>query len=810
MLKGGLFIQNRYEIISHIGSGGMADVYKAKDHKLNRYVAVKVLKKEFRDDKTFISKFRVEAQSAAGLAHANIVNIYDVGEEAGIYYIVMELVEGITLKEYIGKKGRLSVREATSIALQISAGLEAAHNNGVIHRDVKPQNIIISIDGKVKVTDFGIARASTSNTINSNVMGSVHYSSPEQARGGYSDEKSDIYSLGITMYEMLTGHVPYDGDTAVAVAIKHLQEEFHGPKELVPEIPYSTNQIVLKCTQKSPDRRYSNMAELIRDLRESLVNPDGDFVSIPSVDHTSRTIVISKDDVEKINGTYRQGGGASSMPSYDENMDVGAAAGLHDKEEAKDDNRAYQSGSYYRNSGYQEVSPKKDGRDVRRRSQVRQDDPDDVDDLDGYYDVYDDRDSYGFHEDSYELEKSYASEHDDSDSDIAVNSRLEKIVTVGGIIAAVVIGCIFLSLLGNAFGLFNFSRKNRNEKGTESVTEQAMTQAQSQTTASEAATEKATEKVTEAAAPTGNEAQEVPDVTGLTEAEALLAISQKGFVAVKMSDVYSSTVAAGQVCSQTPRAGQKAAPGTEVSYSLSLGVEGLTLQDLAGYTQADAQSYLVEQGLQYLVENEFSDTVEQGQVIRTDPSAASSIEAGDVVTLYVSQGSEANAVYVTVPDFWYTDQDTSRARAQMSGLGDPIYEYEPSAEVQQDWVCRQSIEKGTQVLAGTAITLYLSSGPNGESTASAQQEQTPQGTWVCNASLEAPAGYTGQQVQIDLVQGGSTTTVFEGNTEFPYYLQVEGIPGETTGTAYVYLLNENGEIVSSIEYAGIVFSAVTE
>ena len=178
MLKVGMFIQNRYEIISKIGSGGMADVYKAKDHKLNRFVAVKVMKKEFRDDKQFISKFRVEAQSAAGLAHANIVNIYDVGEEAGIYYIVMELVEGITLKEYIKNKGRLSVREATSIALQISAGLEAAHNNGIIHRDIKPQNIIISTDGKVKVADFGIARASSSNTINSSVMGSVHYSSP--------------------------------------------------------------------------------------------------------------------------------------------------------------------------------------------------------------------------------------------------------------------------------------------------------------------------------------------------------------------------------------------------------------------------------------------------------------------------------------------------------------------------------------------------------------------------------------------------------------------------------------------------------
>ena len=293
MLKEGMFIQGRYEIVGKIGAGGMADVYKARDHKLNRFVAVKVLKAEFREDKAFITKFRAEAQAAAGLAHPNIVNIYDVGEEKGVYFIVMELVEGITLKEYIAKKGRLAVREATSIAIQVSQGLEAAHNSGIIHRDVKPQNIIISTDGKVKVTDFGIARAATNNTISTAVMGSVHYTSPEQARGGYSDAKSDIYSLGITLYEMLTGHVPFDGESTVAIAIKHLQEEMKSPEVYVADLPRSVVQIIYKCTQKSPDRRYANMTELIRDLKESLVNPDGDFVQI-ATNPGGRTVVISK------------------------------------------------------------------------------------------------------------------------------------------------------------------------------------------------------------------------------------------------------------------------------------------------------------------------------------------------------------------------------------------------------------------------------------------------------------------------------------------------------------------------------------
>ena len=306
MLKSGTIIAERYEILGKIGTGGMADVYKAKDHKLNRFVAVKVLKPEFREDTTFIRKFRSEAQAAAVLTHPNIVNVFDVGDDNGVYYIVMELIEGITLKEYISKKGKLSVKEATSIAIQVSMGLEAAHSHGIVHRDVKPQNIIISMDGKVKVTDFGIARAASSNTISSNVMGSVHYSSPEQVRGGYSDEKSDIYSLGITMYEMVTGKVPFDGDTTVAIAIKHLQEEMVPPSVYTEELPHSLEQIILKCTQKSVDRRYQNMEDVIADLKHSLIDPQGDFVTLTSVDNEAKTVVISDKELGEIKHMPKQ------------------------------------------------------------------------------------------------------------------------------------------------------------------------------------------------------------------------------------------------------------------------------------------------------------------------------------------------------------------------------------------------------------------------------------------------------------------------------------------------------------------------
>lgn len=295
-----MLIGDRYEILEKVGTGGMSDVYKAKCHKLNRFVAVKVLKQEFGENENFVSKFKVEAQAAAGLMHPNIVNVYDVGNENGINYIVMELVEGITLKKYIEKKARLSVKEAISIAIQVSMGIEAAHNNHIIHRDIKPQNIIISKDGKVKVTDFGIAKAATSNTITSNVMGSVHYTSPEQARGGFSDEKSDIYSLGITLFEMLTGRVPFNGDTTVAIAIKHIQEPMPTPRDFVAEIPISVEQIVYKCTQKSPDRRYQSMAELIEDLKRSLMTPDEDFVKVVDPDENASTRVISAEEVKEI------------------------------------------------------------------------------------------------------------------------------------------------------------------------------------------------------------------------------------------------------------------------------------------------------------------------------------------------------------------------------------------------------------------------------------------------------------------------------------------------------------------------------
>ena len=278
ILRPGVYLQDRYEILEQVGSGGMSVVYKARCHKLNRLVAIKLLKEEFSNDSTFVGKFKMEAQAAARLSHPNIVNVYDVIDEGKLHYIVMELIEGATLKAYIAKKGRLEIKETIGIAIQVAQGIGAAHEQNIIHRDIKPQNMIISRDGKVKVADFGIARGVSAQTLTSAAMGSVHYISPEQARGGYSDARSDIYSLGITIYEMVTGHVPFEGDNTVAIALAHLEEALVPPSVYNPDIPASLERIILKCTAKKPELRYGSVNELIGDLRKALVSPDGDFV----------------------------------------------------------------------------------------------------------------------------------------------------------------------------------------------------------------------------------------------------------------------------------------------------------------------------------------------------------------------------------------------------------------------------------------------------------------------------------------------------------------------------------------------------
>ncbi len=295
----GKLLGNRYEMIEKVGNGGMSTVYKATDKVLKRNVAVKILRDEFTTDEEFIKRFEAEAQSAARLTHANIVSIYDVGVDGNLYYIVMELIQGKTLKEIIIKeKGPLPWKWSVNVAIQIASALEMAHKNNIVHRDIKPHNIIITEDGIAKVTDFGIAKAVSNSTITAfgTTIGSVHYFSPEHARGGFTDAKSDLYSLGVVMYEMVTGKVPFDADTPVSVALKHMQEDPEEPIEINPNVPIAINKIIMKALQKDTTLRYQSASEMLRDLKKSLKNPDGDFVEELEYDETARTQKINLDE----------------------------------------------------------------------------------------------------------------------------------------------------------------------------------------------------------------------------------------------------------------------------------------------------------------------------------------------------------------------------------------------------------------------------------------------------------------------------------------------------------------------------------
>lgn len=609
MIKIGMMIGDRYEILEKIGTGGMSDVYKAKCHKLNRFVAVKVLKQEFSENANFVSKFRIEAQAAAGLMHPNIVNVYDVGEENGIYYIVMELVEGITLKKYIEKKARLSYKEAVSIAIQVSMGIEAAHNNHIIHRDIKPQNIIISKDGKVKVTDFGIAKAATSNTITSNVMGSVHYTSPEQARGGYSDEKSDIYSLGITMFEMLTGRVPFNGETTVAIAIKHIQEELPSPKEFVPEIPASVEGIVLKCCQKSPDRRYQSMAELIADLKQSLMNPDEDFVVQNDPDMEGGTRMITPSDMEQIKRrtAYQE---SREPVEREESLRLRSdtEAMYENPEDAEDDEDYDYNPKMERVTTFLAIlagvvicviviilavkvfggmngdnDGESSGPIVTEESQPT-DTPEEtvpMPDVKGKT-VEDARNTLSEH--GIRTEVSY------EESDV---------IDVGVVIDTSV------------------------EVGTEVKVGSTVT----------------------LIASAGSAGIEVPTVTDLSYEEADSRLVSLGF-AVTKTEAYSDTVAAGIVSAQTPEAGSKVPKGTNITVTVSLGQEEtkVLVPNLMGLTEEDGTFKAIEAGLQissvsYVYVDADSEYTE-GQICYQSYSQGSWVEPGTGLEIKVSKGPE--------------------------------------------------------------------------------------------------------------------------------------------------------------------------
>ena len=676
MLTEGMYIADRYEILGKVGAGGMSDVYKAKDLTLGRFVAIKVLKAEFSEDINFVTKFRSEAQAAAGLEHPNIVNIYDVGSENGLHYIVMEYVEGITLKTYIEKKGQLSFKEAVSIAIQVGRGIEAAHNKNIVHRDIKPQNIMISTEGKVKVTDFGIARAATSNTISSDVMGSVHYSSPEQARNGFVDGKSDIYSLGIVMYEMVTGRVPFDGDTTVAVAIQHLQEEIVPPSVYAPNLPISMEKIILKCTQKNPDRRYASMTALLADLRKALISPNEDFVVMVPLANQDKTRVIGADDLNQIK---KQTANVYIDP-----------ASIKIQEPVVDDDD--------------------------------EDDDDDIEDEDG--DI------------NPKMEKAITimgiaagvviiiiiiylcitlAGGMKSNKNNSSNTETTKTETQTGDSQSTQIkdGVVVPSLTGKTMDQakqeLNGTRLGIRQAGTASSDTVEKGQIISQDPQDGKTVEKNTTIeviISSGSAGNSENAVDIPNVVGQSETDASAALTAKGFNVTKTTS-YSSSVAEGYVISQTPNGDTQGKEGDTITLEISLGSEKITVPDVSTSYKSEEQAKELLSQFNVSTATKYSDT-DAGIVIGQSLAAGTQADPGASITITVSLGPEPAQQITTKTYKLNVSLQLPSDTSNISGAD--IVLYDDQGNVLQTWYGKTIADFGTGGLILTKTGILSDSG----------------------------------------------------------------------------------------------------
>lgn len=604
MLELGTMLSGRYEVLKRVGSGGMADVYMAKDHKLNRNVAVKVLKSEYVEDEKFLKKFETEAQAVARLSHPNIVNIYDVGMEDGINYIVMELAEGITLKEYIRKKGYLSPKETVEISTQIASAISHAHKNHIIHRDIKPQNILVSDTGIIKVTDFGIAKATSSNTVTSTAtaMGSVHYISPEQAKGRFCDEKSDIYSLGITMYEMVTGHVPFDHENGVTIALMHLQNEITPPSQIRDGIPDSLEKIILKCTMKKPEERYQTADDLIADLRLVFEDTSGGYVGVvPAIDD-SPTIMIDQNELtQRINIPKKDQKIQQEEPLKDEEQnayldeDDEEESGMNSKIEKLVIVLAAVVGAIILISIIVFVVKSsgvfKSGKSTTTTSI-------------GTTAGSNDAESKKYTVDNYiGMSLSAAREKIDGKFKIKVEEEYSADYAKDLVI------------------------RQDPESDTELEKGKTLTLVVSKGTRTE-------DKVS------------VPEVLGKRESSAKSELEAAG-LKVSVKTKYSTDVAKGKVISQSPGSGNQVTKNSTVVITVSQGEKPETMvrvPNLRYFTESEARSELKNSNLVLgSVLTEYSDSVEKGLVIRQTVSSGSKVKEGTAVGIYVSLGPRQTA-----------------------------------------------------------------------------------------------------------------------------------------------------------------------
>ena len=688
MLEKGTVISKRYQVIEKLGAGGMAVAYKARDMRLGRFVTVKVLKDEYSENDDFLAKFSSEASAAASLSHHNIVRVYDVGEDRGINYIVMEYVHGESLKKTIEKKAPFDTLTTLSVAMQIASALSHAHKHHVVHRDIKPQNILVSVDGTVKVTDFGIARAATANTYAAdvNAMGSVHYFSPEQARGGYVNEKSDIYSLGITMFEMATGKVPFDASSSIAIALKHLNEELPDIKQYNPNVTRGLEGIIRKATQKKADERYDNIDLMISDIKLAIIEAARIAKSSkaktvekaePEIDvpqfKTSRDRRAAEDkpvindavaeeiaekDNDELEGQLSLddvNGGAGGSEDYDDEYDDQYDDGYDEDYDDYDDEEPEDEAGNEENEIKVELAqniklPKRSVGFDKYSKKLKLNNENDSydDDYDDYDDDYDDDD------------------FDDYYREFDEEKRQERRVTIAAVITAFVIIGIIVFVGVKFFNVF------------------------------------------ENAAAVFNRTETVPKFVGMTMTDAEEQASSLGIRLIEGA-VVDSTEPADTILTQDVEEGTEITDNMEIMVTVSSGADMYELPNVVGEQESDAISKITSAlNANIIIEYEYDETHQEGEVIKQSPEGNTMVSASSDVVLTICRDQDSiNAVVPKVEG--YTEEEAIK-KIEASGLTVGNISRTTSTSVASGYVITQTAEPGEEILKNSPIDIVVSIG----------------------------------------------------------------------------------------------------
>ena len=783
ILSTGTVLSGRYEIQEKIGVGGMAVVYRGRDLKLERNVTVKVLKEEFTAEDDFKSRFTTEARSAARLSHPNIVNVYDVGEDNGIYYIVMEYVHGDTLKKVIKENAPLDEVVTLSIAIQMAAALANAHKNGVVHRDIKPENILISVDGTIKITDFGIARAADVSTVTmtTNAVGSVYYFSPEQARGGYVDEKSDIYSIGITMFEMLTGHVPFDGNNSIAIALKHLNNEMPDIRQYNPDVSDTIISIINKASAKKKDDRYNSSDDLLSDLKMALAEKTAIQKNKP---------VQPVEDVDDIKENIKENVETVAIGDAEKEA-VKEETGLNDKESfipKDEETENIADTDNISENGDEQIRVEIDGINNRKKRNIAKDASDKFEEYNKKIVISKDDD---YEDDDYEEDEDddidYSSksrfsrgnrkksksnpqpqartykkavkiededEDDDyyDDDDDEYYKRKEKKTIIAAVITALVIIAL-ISFFGTKFlagqGIFGSHSSSSSSSQEGDI--------------------------------------EVPNFEGYTVEQAQKEAEKLG-LKINVSEKDYSDMDEGKIIAQSPIKGEMVTEGATIDVAVSLGQKSFTMPNVVGEEKDKAIEEITSLGGQKPeVEYEFSDDIKEGLVMEQNPAAQTETDSSRKIVLKVSKGPED--VNVTVPNF--VGKDISEVKSELAAAGLQLGSISSQeSDKPKDQVIKQSVASGSEVAKDSTINFEVSKGPSDNSEEennsnnnenNSQTQQPAEQTKTLSFTVEAPSNYADINSipvkVLKIINGSSVEVAYDSRhalSDFPLTISVSG------------------------------------